>query len=52
VFTIGVIAAMARGLNFSCGCFGTAAGTRIGWTKLGENVGMLLLAALGSSKPR
>jgi uncharacterized membrane protein YphA (DoxX/SURF4 family) len=48
VFTLAVIAAMARGLNFTCGCFGTASATRIGWGKLAENVGMLVLAALGS----
>jgi putative oxidoreductase len=51
-FTFGVALAMARGLNFSCGCFGTADGTRIGWTKLGENLGMLALAALGSLRPK
>ena len=51
-FTAGVALAMARGLNFECGCFGTAAGTRIGWAKLGENLGMLALAALGSLRPR
>ena len=51
-FTCGVALAMARGLNFACGCFGTADGTRIGWTKLGENLGMLALAALGSLRPR
>jgi uncharacterized membrane protein YphA (DoxX/SURF4 family) len=51
-FTFGIVLAMARGLNFECGCFGTADGTRVGWTKLGENLGMLALAALGSVKPR
>lgn len=52
VFTIGVGTAMARGLNFTCGCFGTASGTRIGWAKLGENLVMLGLAALGSQRAR
>ncbi len=52
VFTIGVAAAMARGLNFTCGCFGTASGTRIGWAKLGENLVMIGLAALGSQRAR
>jgi putative oxidoreductase len=51
-FTIGIALAMARGLNFECGCFGTADGTRVGWTKLGENLGMLALAAVGSLRPR
>ncbi|HVP13933.1 MAG TPA: MauE/DoxX family redox-associated membrane protein [Terriglobales bacterium] len=52
VFTIAVASAMARGLNFHCGCFGTADSARIGWAKLGENVGMIVLAAIGSLKPR
>jgi putative oxidoreductase len=51
-FSIGVAAAMARGLNFECGCFGTAGGTRVGWAKLGENLGMLLFALVGSLRPR
>ena len=51
-FTAGVALAMARGLNFECGCFGTAGATRVGWTKLGENLGMIALAALGSLRPR
>jgi putative oxidoreductase len=51
-FTAGVALAMARGLDFHCGCFGTADATRIGWSKLGENLGMLALAALGSLRPR
>lgn len=51
-FTVGIALAMARGLNFECGCFGTAAGTRIGWAKLGENLGMIALAAVGSQKAR
>lgn len=52
VFTVGVVAAMARGLSFECGCFGTANATRIGWAKLAENLGMLALAGIGSLKPR
>ncbi len=48
VFTAAVVSAMARGLNFHCGCFGTADATRIGWGKLAENAGMIALAAVGS----
>jgi uncharacterized membrane protein YphA (DoxX/SURF4 family) len=51
VFTAGVIVAMARGLDINCGCFGTSTVTRVGWAKLGENVGMLVLAGLGSLRP-
>jgi len=51
-FTAGVAVAMARGLDITCGCFGTSSVTRVGWGKLAENAGMLVLAALGSLKPR
>ena len=51
-FTFGIVLAMARGLNFQCGCFGTADGTRVGWVKLAENLGMLALAAVGSLKSK
>ncbi len=52
VFTIAVGVSMARGLDFQCGCFGTADATRIGGVKLAENLGMLALAAVGSLRPR
>jgi uncharacterized membrane protein YphA (DoxX/SURF4 family) len=51
-FTVGVALAMARGLNFECGCFGTAGGTRVGWAKLGENLAMIVLAVPASLRPR
>jgi putative oxidoreductase len=51
VFTLGVAAAMARGLDFECGCFGKASSTRVGWWKLGENVGMVLLATVAALRP-
>jgi uncharacterized membrane protein YphA (DoxX/SURF4 family) len=50
VFTLGVASAMARGLDFECGCFGKASATRVGWGKLAQNVGMLLLAWVGTWK--
>ena len=52
VFTVAIGTAMARGLDFECGCFGTADGTRVGWMKLAENVGMIVLAAVGSLRSR
>ena len=48
IFTIGVIQAMARGLDFECGCFGTSDGTRVGFVKVLQNLGMLLLAWIGT----
>jgi len=46
LFTAGVASALARGLDISCGCLtqDPSAG-RIGWTKLAENGGLLLLSA-------
>ena len=42
-FTLGVIQAMIRGLDFECGCFGTADGTTVGFQKIGQNLVMLAL---------
>ena len=50
-FTLGVAVAMARGLDFACGCFGTADQTRVGAVKLVENVLMLAVAALAVRRP-
>ncbi len=43
LFTAAVASAMARGLNISCGCFGTVDAPRIGAIKLAENVGILMV---------
>ena len=51
VFTVAVISAVARGLNFQCGCFGTADGTRVGYVKILENFAMLAIALLASVRP-
>jgi uncharacterized membrane protein YphA (DoxX/SURF4 family) len=47
VFLVAVGVAQARGLDITCGCFGTADGTRVGWIKLGENLVLFGLSALG-----
>lgn len=52
VFTVAVIAALARGLDFECGCFGTSDASRVGVTKVLENLGMLLIAILACARPR
>ena len=49
-FTVGVAVAMARGLDFECGCFGTADQTRVGAVKLGQNLLMLGIAAAATRK--
>jgi uncharacterized membrane protein YphA (DoxX/SURF4 family) len=42
-FIIIVIISITRGLNIECGCFGTAAGSRVGWLKVLENSALFLL---------
>ena len=52
VFTLAVLAALLRGLDIECGCFGTADAARVGVVKVLENFGMLALAVLASLRPR
>ena len=49
VFVVG--AALARGIDIECGCFGTSDAGRVGVAKLFENVGLLALAAIASLRP-
>ena len=51
-FTAGVVAAMARGLSFECGCFGKAGAATIGVKKLAENLAMLALGFVASVERR
>lgn len=44
VFILAIASAMHRGLNIDCGCFGTTAGPKVGWTKIAENLAMLAAA--------
>ena len=45
VFTVAVASALLRGLDISCGCFTQdPAAEKIGWLKLLENLGLLLLS--------
>jgi putative oxidoreductase len=48
LFTIGVIAALARGLSFDCGCFGKLGSTTIGAKKLAENFGMIAVGVVAA----
>ena len=51
-FTVAVVAAAARGLDISCGCFGTGSG-RVTWLTAARNLGLLAatvaLAVLSSA---
>jgi putative oxidoreductase len=51
MFVVVVAAALARGLDIECGCFGTSDASRVGAAKLLENLGLLALAAVASLKP-
>jgi uncharacterized membrane protein YphA (DoxX/SURF4 family) len=48
VFTVAVGLAILRGLDFECGCFGTADASRVGVVKLAQNLGMLAVAVVSS----
>jgi uncharacterized membrane protein YphA (DoxX/SURF4 family) len=52
LFVFVVAAAIARGLDIECGCFGTSDASRVGTAKLVDNVGLLALAGIASLKPR
>lgn len=52
VFTIAVAAAVARGLDIECGCFGTSDAQGVGFTKILENLAMLGVALLALLQPR
>jgi len=43
VFIAAITIGLIRGLNIDCGCFGTSGGAKIGFTKLLENIILLLL---------
>jgi len=44
LFTFAIISAMARALNIDCGCFGGAYRAPVSWTRVGEDLGLLVLA--------
>ena len=52
VFTVAVVAAVARGLDIECGCFGTADAAHVGWVKIAENLGLIAIAAVAAAGPQ
>ncbi len=52
VFTLAVASAVARHLDFECGCFGTADATRVGAKKLIENLVITAVALVASQRGR
>ncbi len=51
VFTLAVAAALARGLDIQCGCFGTADASRVGLGKILQNLALLLVAVVACVRP-
>jgi putative oxidoreductase len=43
VFIIAIVISLLRGLDITCGCFGTKSGSKIGLLKVLEDVGLFLL---------
>jgi uncharacterized membrane protein YphA (DoxX/SURF4 family) len=52
VFLVAIGQAVARGLDIDCGCFGTTDATEVGFVKLAEDVGLLVLAVVASLRAR
>jgi uncharacterized membrane protein YphA (DoxX/SURF4 family) len=46
IFILAIGISIARDLNIDCGCFGTSGGTKVGFTKIGENIILLGLGVL------
>ena len=46
IFILAIGISIARNLNIDCGCFGTSGGTKVGFTKIGENIILLGLGVL------
>jgi len=44
VFIVALISALLRELKIDCGCFGPSHATPVGWGKVMEDVGLLILA--------
>lgn len=44
IFILGISTALVQNLKIDCGCFGPTHATPIGWKKILEDVGLLLLA--------
>jgi uncharacterized membrane protein YphA (DoxX/SURF4 family) len=42
-FTLAILSAMARGLTIDCGCFGAAYQTPVTWTRVLEDLGLVIL---------
>jgi uncharacterized membrane protein YphA (DoxX/SURF4 family) len=43
VFIIAISSAIFRGLEINCGCFGAAKSSIVGWDRVVEDIGLLLL---------
>lgn len=54
VFIVAIAAAIARGLDIECGCFGTVGGRDVGLTAIAEDIGLLAcgLWVLWRARPR
>lgn len=46
IFTLAVAIAFSRGLDISCGCSGNDAGQKVGWLKIFENIGLIVLTLI------
>lgn len=52
VFIVAITAAVFRGLNINCGCFGEAGGETVGWNKVIEDIALLIPALIVFTRGR
>lgn len=43
-FTAAILSAMFRGLDINCGCYSEIAQKKVGWEKIFENIGLIILS--------
>lgn len=43
-FTIAILSAMFRGLDINCGCYSEISQKKVGWEKIFENIGLIILS--------
>lgn len=52
IFTLAIVSGLLRGLDISCGCFTQdPAVAKLGWWKVAENLGLIILAAAAFVTP-
>ena len=46
VFTLAVSIAIMQGLDINCGCYSAVEERKVGWSKVAENIGLIILGVI------